>query len=125
MAGEESNRFHRTLGCYSELTDRGICEDDKQTGIIYPFDLKPSVCCLPLSEGCLDVTGLEFFWEAGQGQNTRDTSGELRKRSCHCEKRVGDAGRKRVGLDGESLSEGAKEEDMTINETICIGLRYG
>ena len=84
------------------LTDSGIVEDDQEARIVDPLDLETTVCVLPLGEDSLDISGFEFLWEACEREDTSYAGRELRKRSCHCEKRVGDARRKRVGLDGEA-----------------------
>ena len=56
----------RGLKC-KKLTNCGICEHDKQTGVINPLNLEPSTNGLPLGERSLYVTGLELLWEPSEG----------------------------------------------------------
>lgn len=64
-------------------TDCSVCEHDKQTGVVNPLDLEPSTDGLPVDEGSLDVTGLEFLREPSQGQDACDACRELGEGSRH------------------------------------------
>jgi hypothetical protein len=61
----------------SAFSDRGVLEDDQETGIIDPLDLKPSANTLPFCKGGLNIPRLELFREPGERKYARDASREL------------------------------------------------
>ena len=66
-----------------KLTNCGICKHNKQTSVVNPLDLEPSTDSLPVDEGSLNVTSLEFFGEPSQGQDACDACRELGEGSRH------------------------------------------
>lgn len=61
----------------SAFGDRRVLEDDQETGIIDPFDLKPSADGFPLCKRGLDIPCFQFFRESGERKNACDASREL------------------------------------------------
>ena len=65
------------------LTDRGICENDEKTRVIYPLNLETSVRIIPFGEGSLDVPCLKLLGEACEGQDACNACRQLREGCCH------------------------------------------
>ena len=65
------------------LTYGGIIKDNQEASIVNPLDLEAAVNVVPLGESGLDVPGFKLLREAGKGENTSDTGGELGESCCH------------------------------------------
>lgn len=61
----------------SAFGNRSVLEDDQETGIIDPLDLKPSADVFPLNKSGLNIPRLQLLREAGERKNARNASREL------------------------------------------------